>query len=144
MRYLLVCLSLATVFSAQAKELKNAKNLYKSLVKTFPAALEHTGGFSTAIELKDLSCAKSLTAGGHFDYECNGANINGAYLRNVPNAVSLYSTLLKSGAGRDTTSEPGTTYAVFKKILCERLECKPTRPTDCRNAKVKYSCVGDL
>lgn len=138
----IVLLALTMSFSAQAKELKSAKNLFTMLAKSFPTAQETLGGFSMAITMDDVSCAKSKTAGG-LKYECSGTAWDGSPLVSQgEKAKNLHAALIKSGASIDTTSEPGTVYAGFLSVDCSRIECKPSSPSDCANAKITYSCDG--
>lgn len=140
MKSVAACLLLSFSLSALAAEVKNAKDLYTQLVKTFPTAWESIGGFSSAISMTDVTCAASRTTRG-MKHECSGTGWDGSPLSSTAlSSAKLYKAMIKAGASVDTTSEPGTTYAQMSSVECSRLECKPTRPSDCRNAKVEYSC----
>ncbi len=139
----IILLALTMSFAAQAKELRSPKTLYTSMTKAFPTAMETLGGFSMAITMDDLSCAKSKTATG-LKYECSGFAFDGSPLMAAGSkARELHQALVKAGAKLDTSSEPGTVYAGLATVDCSKIECKPSSPSDCRNAKITYSCDGE-
>ncbi len=128
--------------SAHAVELKSAQQLYRSLSQNFPDSVESIGGLSTMIDFQEVICAQSRQAVG-MKYGCYGrigSQASVAQDQNSGLAKGLYMAMKKSGADKDTTSEPGTIYLSFNDLNCARLECKSSQPEDCEGVKVEYKC----
>lgn len=126
--------------SALAGDLMNPRSLYNKLDKNFPGSTESHGSM-TIIELKNLSCA-SYHADGPMVYECSGISLKGPVSSSGSEAKELFESMQNAGATLDGNSEPGTVYTVFKSVQCSKLECKPSKPSDCKKALTEFSCTG--
>lgn len=131
-------LALATVSvsaSAFGATYHDAEYVYTKLSQALPGTVEHTGGLSTEIDLKELICAFNTTKS-----ECTATKRDGTVVTSVGDVSGLMMGLLNWGLAVDQKSEPGTTYISCENLNCARLECKSANPDDCIGVPVEYSC----
>lgn len=148
-KFVYLSLSLVLTFAvtvAPARELNDSQLIYVYLTKNFPEAVEHAGGLSVSIALKELSCSFSnARRDGEvvMKVSCSAVDYDGRPLMSVGDTRNLIFGLINAGMALDRKSEPGTTYISVTHLLCDRLQYKSAAPDDCGDININYSCSAD-
>lgn len=133
----------ATVF---AKMLNDPELVFESLAHTFKGVVEHSGGLSTSIDLKDLSCVSSNSRVGTkpvVKTSCTATKLDNTILKSDESANDLILGLINAGLDVDRTAEPGSAYVHATNLECMRMECKSSDPEGCKKPQVTYVCNVD-
>ncbi len=145
MRHAILFFAIPFLLSAPANatsprnSLTSPRWVYTALVKTFPEFVEHIGGFSYEISLRELTCASSIVDENNtatLSTECTAVGIDGRIVTRA--ATDLFLTLLNSNVRIDRKSEPGTTYVLAQDLECALIDPKPSGPDD--KIVREYSC----
>jgi hypothetical protein len=148
-KFLYLSLSLVLTFAvtvAPARDLNDSQLIYVYLTENFPEAVEHAGGLSTSIALKELSCSFSNARKDGkvvMKVSCSAVDHDGRPLMSVGDSRNLILGLINAGMALDRKSEPGTTYISVAHLLCDRLQCKSAAPDDCEDINITYLCSAD-